>query len=382
VTVPRGQLWDYPLFGLPYNGLATNEVLTLPGGGRLDYTFSGHQAVLVEGRNKGRQPPRTPAQQELERQHGYNFRSYALLTGTYREIGGVALGPQSWLYCDEDHAWIIRFDVEPIAGTNRLHCKLVLVNVFGLLEWDGTPPTMAEERVLAEAIFPLWYRYIEARVDDVQGCPLYPLMTHSRHGDTTTINLCTTCDFQMGYFGLQYEAGIGYQTHTVLTAAVTGKGSISAGMVGRGISGGITVLAQGGQLVEGPSSGGFETWSRYNHFAATMIDGAITWLTTYSEVRIGYQLQSTSFAGVEVRYESHDGTSGGTYAHMIAPNVWALQAASGGTVGRRVVVSADGRTLEGYFDTPGAATARLVAYNPGTGQYAVAPTSSDVVQWV
>lgn len=385
MTVPRGQLWDYPLFGLPYNGLAENEVITLPNGHTVDYPFSGHWAVYVQGRNLGRRAPLTAAQKAFQRQQGYRFRDYALLTGMYREIGGVQLGPQSWLYCDEDHTWQVRLDLARISGTNRFHAKLVLVNVFGLLEWDGTPPTMTEERVLAEIVFPLRYRYIEARETSCD-CGQYLFMTHSRHGDLSVINMCVSedevgdCDFQMGTFGYQY-GGNGYQTHTVIQARVSGKGSINAGYVGRGIQGSLEILAQGSDLVEGPSEGGVEGYIDYHLFAAVTKDGGIVWLDIHGEWSTGHSLWTVAFGGVELRAEQNAGPAVSVAAFMLAPNVFALQTGASGVVAQRIVVAADGHSLAGYLDSPGG-SARLVAYNPGTGEFAVAPTSSDVVQWV
>jgi hypothetical protein len=372
-------------FGLPYNGLATNEVLTLPGGRKVDYPFSGHQAVLVEGRNKARQPPRSAAQQEFCRQQGYTFRPYALLTGPAREIGGQALGTQSWLYCDERYVWKVRLDVAKISGTNRLHLKLVLVNVFGLLSWDVAPPSMAEERVLAETVFPLRYRYIEARVSSLD-CTVHCFLTHSRHGDVTAINLCSSldevgdCDFQTPEFGYQY-GGNGYQTHTVLTARIAGNGSIATGAVGRGITGSLEILRQGGDLVEAPTEAGYEGYLNWWVYAAATTEGSIVWAKYESAYSTGYIHSLASFGGVTIEVTSNGASAYASVSHMVAPNVFILQAASGGTISQRTIVAADGPSLGDYFDAAGA-TARLVAYNPGSGEFAVAPTADDLVQWV
>lgn len=453
MTVPRGPLWDYPLFGLPINGLAENEKITLPNGHTVDYPFSGHWAMVARGRDAGRRrPPLTAAQQTFARQAGYRFRDYALLTGMYREIAGVQLGPQSWLYSDERHTWVVRLDIAKLANTNRLHIKLVLVNVFGLLQWDGTPPTMPEERVLAEIVFPLKYRYIEARVDDVQSCPVYVFATHSDYGDVSVINLCTTCEFQGPTFGYQY-GGSGYQTHTVLVARITGDGSVTPGSVGRGIRAELDVLKQTPDLFVGSTT---------YHYAAATPTGEVTWLTsTTNSTTTGDQtitgdvpngnyvvdgwtavdtVQTVSFAGVSVTASYSGGHSwhreyingyeywpayqgiktdpgrwsvceassaagavnncvywdapGDTYAcgalaglgiHMSAPNVFVLLSTCGCRVTEtrhRLFVAADGRSWSEGYDDPAGESARLVAYNPGSGEFAVAPTSSDVVQWV
>lgn len=385
MTVPRGPLWDVPLFGLPINGLATNEKITLANGHTVDYPFTGHWSVLVRGRNLGRRPPLNTAQKAFLHQTGYRFRDYALLSGMYREIGGVQLGPQSWLYCDDRHTWRVRLDIAAVSGTNRLHLKLVLVGVFGLLEWDGTPPTMDEERILAEIVFPLKYRYIEARPTSLS-CGVYPFLTHSEHGDVSAINLCASlddvgdCDFQTPTFGYQF-GGNGYQTHTVLVARIAGTGSVNAGYVGRGITGSLEILKQGGDLVEAPTEGGAEGYLNWHVFCSTNKAGNLVWAEYASEWSTGYRHASCSYGGVTLEATSTGSSVDATIAHMVAPNAFILQTGQAGTIAQRVLVSADGNSLASYLDSPGS-SARLVAYNPGTGEFAVADSSDDLVQWV
>lgn len=385
MPIHRPWPWERPLFGLPYHGVAVNDTLTLSNGDKKTFTFDGHQTVLVRGRN-ARKPVYTAVEAAWNAHRGYQWQDYALLSGVGRSIGGVALGQQSWLYCDNHYTWIIRFDVEAIAGTNRLHCKLVLVDLFGVLAVDETPPSMAEERVLAEAIFPLRYRYVEARVSSAD-CGVYAFLTHSEHGNTSTINLCASlddagdCDFQTPYFGYQY-GGDGYQTHTVLTARISGNGSTTAGLVGRGISGALEILAQGGDLITETSSGAFAGSLLWRCYAATAVAGNTSWLEIYQEWDSAYSKQVVRFAGRELTIEKNAGPAVSAYAHMIAPNVFALQIGGGGVTTRRVIVSVDGNTESDYFDIPGSGTSRLVTYNPHSGKFTIADSVDDTVCWV
>ena len=237
---------DY--LGLPYHGLVTNEVLTLPNSHTRPVAFGGHQTVLVRAAGAA-VPSFTPDQQAFNTAQGYTWQNFALLSGQYRNIGGQALGPASYLYHDGDHAWIV--DVEVTRDDLELTLSVYLRQLFGYLDDADEAPTMPARRKLDELTFIPVRTGGTNQTEAMSGYDRYLFMTHSQTGSTTAANVAVSraevdaSDFGVG-FAYQF-GGSGYVVHNALKIQLTGKGSLT-GTIGSGISGAITMLATAQQM--------------------------------------------------------------------------------------------------------------------------------------
>lgn len=248
--------------GLPYHGLVTNEVLTLPNSDEIEIAFAGHQTVLVQAAD----PPELTYTEDEEDYHdaqGYTWQDYALLSGLYREIGGIALGAQSYLYHDGDHAWII--DVELSADDLELTLDVYLRQLFGYLRVGAAPPAMSSRRLLDSITWqPVSYTGT-LQGEEQAAWDRYVFMTHSSTGAVSAVNVATTNgSSQTAFFGpgFGYQYGGGYVVHDAFKIDISGTGSVEE-TVGSGISATITHLANADEMYDysdtetGSPSGGW-----------------------------------------------------------------------------------------------------------------------------
>jgi hypothetical protein len=254
--------------GLPYHGLVTNEVLTLPNAETKEIAFGGHQTVLVRAAD-AEVPEFTPEQEAFNTAQGYTWQDFALLSGLSRNIGGQDIGANSYLYHDGDHAWII--DVELTRDDLELTLLVYLRQLFGYLDDAGESPKMAARRKLDELTFT---PVRTGGTDQTAAMALYNrylFMTHSQTGSLTAANIAVSrseedyADFGSG-FAYQF-GGSGYVVHNALSITLSGAGSLT-GTVGSGISGVIAMLANAQEMANHSSTSTGEAYSdfRGSHF--------------------------------------------------------------------------------------------------------------------
>ncbi len=234
--------------GLPFHGLVTNEVLTLPNDEELAVPFEGHQTVLVRAAD-AEVPTFTPEQESFNESRGYTWQDFALLSGAFRWIGGQRLGAQSYLYHDGDHAWVI--DVELSGEDLELTLAVYLRQLFGYLDDAHQPPTMSARRKLDELSFTPVRTGGTDQTAEMALYDRYVFMTHSQTGSVTAVNVAVSraeedyLDFGTG-FAYQF-GGNGYVVHNALEIQLSGKGLLT-GTIGSGISGAITLLANAQEM--------------------------------------------------------------------------------------------------------------------------------------
>ena len=234
--------------GLPFHGLVTNEVLTLPNAATKTVAFTGHQTVLVSPVG-ATVPTFTAAEQAYNSAQGFTWQNYAILSGAFRTIGGAHLGINSWLYHDGDNAWVI--DAEITGADLTLTITVNLRQLFGHLDDTGSPPQMSAPRKLDEITFTPVQTGGSSQTSAQALYARYLFMTHSQTGSMTAVNVAVSrseadaSDFGIGFaymFG-----GNGYVVHNALSVTLSGKGSLT-GIVGSGISGTIAMLANAQEM--------------------------------------------------------------------------------------------------------------------------------------
>lgn len=183
-SIAGNKLRPYTEIGMPYHGLATNGILPTSDGDKTipQASFYGPCQVIRHPSAPG--VNRNPNQIANDTAKGFDWRDYALLTGTGHGVNGsTELGSGKWLYCDPGgNTWVVGIGAVapgqqeqvthigeavshltfPVTNTgtlnnNELLIQVVLDEIWGRFgkPYDVTP------RLLGEFIWtpdiPTWY---------------------------------------------------------------------------------------------------------------------------------------------------------------------------------------------------------------------------------
>jgi hypothetical protein len=228
------------VIGLPFHGLVTDGVLTLPNSTTRSYTHpSDGSAVLVE-HQQAATLTRTATEQAADTAAGYQWLPYALLSGGKHQIGGHELGHDYHLYCDGTNTWLIR--IEQTGGATTCSVAVYLTKLFGVV---SDKDYSFSERTLAELE---WTPkdYNNNTLGNISGMPdvigNVSVRTYSKTGDEVLLNV--GADLSLGYdFAPLYlwhyrpYTSVDYvYVHDLVTVTISGTGSLVAGSIGSGIT--------------------------------------------------------------------------------------------------------------------------------------------------
>jgi hypothetical protein len=398
-------------FGLPYHGRVVAGSLTLPNSAVITYP----QPSTLRGTDGETHLVRVPGSVAVQRSTqeqtddtaaGRQWRTYAILSGKNRMIGGQELGENHWIYCDPDGGnWVVSLGFEKV-GSIEQKLTVTLESSFGRFDEQGASFAMTP-RVLGT------YTWTPKQPDgDDQSTgdaakSRWLDVTHSQTGAVTVVNV--------GAYGIgqpwtntaltdyppsgatQYSVGY----HDAVKVTLSGSGSLAAGMIGDGISVAFAHLATAPEMYSAttvityacPDQFFAETevvsTRTWDFFYAAEPTGTVTHLAMSDETsttktwsgldcpnRIGtLESESTSisssgaFGGVTVSAEYVDGTGErGLAAYRVHPNVLVIfkMDATASTITQAKVATSGGHDADvtGYSDPPGW---QSLTWEPGAG---------------
>jgi hypothetical protein len=222
--------------GLPYHGLVKNGAfITAATGVSHPQPSTGPGDTNLVRHTKSSSPNRTGARAALDAQKHYHVQDYALLSGTWRQIGGQDLGSDlyHWIYCDDNYSWQVSAALTYSASSASI--SIWLEKPFGIF---GTTLAMTRRQL---ATYSFNFKYYSGSAN-TRGSVSYLHMTHSQTGAISAVNCVMTNNAYNRYLQTAQIA------HS-FKIAISGNGSIETGHVGDGISAICSKLADAPDMV-------------------------------------------------------------------------------------------------------------------------------------
>lgn len=228
--------------GLPYHGIAINNILDLGNGETLTVPTAAGPDTLLMQHPAAPGVVRSTAEQAADTARGYNWKDYLILRGTTRIVGNQPLGTNAWIYVDPAGTpWIVSVSYGTRSGASY-PVTVTLEAMFGRFDANGQQAinstigsgTVSSSYASATLAGDLDYLFdwgTDAAVRVLQALP-------SADGTKAAINV----GIQAGVGdspALIYGAG-NYTITDVYSITISGSGSLELATLGDGISASIS----------------------------------------------------------------------------------------------------------------------------------------------
>lgn len=140
MPVQQGKYRKFHNLGLSFHGLATNGILALPNGGTMPVPVANGPSLVVQ-HPSAPGVTRTAEEQAADTAQGREWRTYGLLSGPQRYLGGQGLGGGGWIYIDPAGVrwWLEAYFEIPQPGSQSREYVIMLKARFGHLGTPGLP---------------------------------------------------------------------------------------------------------------------------------------------------------------------------------------------------------------------------------------------------
>lgn len=237
MTAYRPDLLPFALptrLGLPYHGTVKNDLLTLPDSSQIPYPAPDSGAAILVEHQLAEAPTLSAEESAVEAAKGYQWLPYAYLSGTNRDIGGHALGKDTWLYCDGTNTWIVKVE---LAADSIFVPGTVTVYITG--RFGHFSDTDSETFITRTAGV-----HVPTRVSAAQAT--YHPLFHNKTGSLSILNMMvySSAIFEdsLAAGRKSFSGGSGYDLYECVKITLSGIGSTEEGQEGTGITAAFDVI--------------------------------------------------------------------------------------------------------------------------------------------